>query len=94
MAEFVIPQENSLNFAKQEDDASWAYKNKSSFIRNVYFKRLRMIMSLVDNSFNKVLDIGTGCGILLPSMSKIAKEVMLEILVCLKMPNLYAKMKN
>ena len=53
------------------EDASWAYYSKNPLIRWVYVRRLRKSLRLAsENTNQKILDIGVGCGILLPSLAK------------------------
>lgn len=56
-------------------DASWAYYSRNPVIRMVYYARLRESLKLVDNARTdqSILDIGTGCGVLIPSLAQYGK---------------------
>jgi len=73
--EFIQPEEKNIP-SMHKLDVSWAYKSKNRIIRSIYLKRLKKSVSLVKKPKHKfVLDIGTGCGILLPTLNKYGKKV-------------------
>ena len=64
----ILPK---VELDKDLEDASWAYFSKNFLIRSVYLKRLKKALKLAcESKNNKILDLGTGCGILLPSLSQ------------------------
>lgn len=54
---------------KDIEDASCAYYSSNPLIREVYFTRLKLALSIAPILTNQeILDIGVGCGILIPSL--------------------------
>jgi len=73
--EFTEPEEKNIP-SMHRLDVSWAYKSKNRIIRSIYFQRLKKSVNLVKKSKHKfILDIGTGCGILLPTLNRYGKKV-------------------
>jgi len=56
-------------------DASWAYKSKNPIVRKVYHDRLQVALGLNRGRFRRVLEVGTGSGISLPTLCSYADEV-------------------
>src|SRR3989344_724991 len=67
---FVPPREGD-----DLPDASWAYYSSNPIIRAVYYARLRQSLGMVENTQRnqKILDIGTGSGVLIPSLARYGK---------------------
>lgn len=75
---FVVPKKENMP-SGEFFDASWAYMSKNPFIREVYFKRLRMALDKAGDGQGYVLDIATGSGIILPSFKGRGKVVAIDI---------------
>lgn len=72
---FIKPNMNNLPSINKYD-VSWAYKSTNPIVSYVYFQRLIKALSLVkEKEYKNSLDIGTGCGIILPTLSKFSKAV-------------------
>ncbi len=74
---FVKPKTDNLTIEKINEDGSFAYFSSSFFIRQVFIKRLQEALNLIDENqpIKRILDIGTGCGYLLPSLAQLNQEV-------------------
>ena len=57
------------------EDASHCYYHKWFFIREVYFNRLKAGLKYLPSSKQRILEIGVGSGILLPSLDKNSSDV-------------------
>lgn len=57
------------------EDASHCYYHKWFFVREVYFSRLKAGLEFIPNRKQRILDIGVGSGILLPSLARNGSEV-------------------
>ena len=69
--ELVLPRKENM-VVSEKFDISWIYAGKSSWItKHVYTKRLELVASLIRKNYSKIIELGTGSGILLPSLSKI-----------------------
>lgn len=62
-------------------DASWAYYSKNPIIRYVYFSRLKESLKMIDNhnKNQEILDAGTGCGVLIPSLAQYGKVYAVDV---------------
>jgi len=75
-----LPPRNYLlklsSYNDWEEDALWAYYHKNPIIRSVYIQRLQTIIDIVPSKkFDHILDVGTGSGILIPTLFKICKSI-------------------
>ena len=76
-----LPNRNNLielstHYKDWEEDALWAYCHKNPLIRSVYTKRLQTIIDIVPpKKFKHILDLGTGSGILIPTLFKMGKSI-------------------
>lgn len=53
----------------RDPETTWGYYHKNFVVRRVYFKRLKMALSLAGEQKNRsILDVGTGSGLMLPSL--------------------------
>jgi len=67
---YLIPSVDKENW----EDASWAYYSRNPLIREIYFSRLRKVLEMADEKRGqKILDLGTGSGVLIPSLGKYNK---------------------
>ena len=72
---FIKPNLSNIKSINKYD-VSWAYKNNNPVVRYFYFQRLIKSLSLVEEKLYKnALDMGTGSGILLPTLSRFSKNV-------------------
>lgn len=68
---FIQPRVEDIHIEKTNEDCSFAYFSDNFIVRHVFLQRLKSAMDLIDEGDNKrILDIGTGCGFLLPSLSQ------------------------
>lgn len=55
----------------RDPETTWGYYHKNFFVRRIYFKRLKLALSLAGEQTNRsILDVGTGSGLMLPSLAK------------------------
>ncbi len=70
------------NTDKENEDGSFAYYNKNPLIQEVFLQRLKKATRFIPNKNlgdgDYVLDIGSGCGFMLPTLSKKGKVVALD----------------
>ena len=68
----ILPKKENM-VVSEKFDISWIYAGKSSRAAgHVYTKRLELIASLVrKEKYSKIVELGSGSGILLPSLSKV-----------------------
>ncbi|MBI3027389.1 class I SAM-dependent methyltransferase [Candidatus Woesearchaeota archaeon] len=79
---FVLPKDSQISKNIEEQDCTFAYYSKNPFLRWAYTERLRQASALIpEKTFGSnscVLDLGTGCGFMLPTLSKKGKIVALD----------------
>lgn len=79
--QFIMPKHVSLSDVMENEDCSFAYFNKNHFLRAVFLQRLRVAASFIPEDFsvkqenNFVLDIGSGCGFMFPTLSRAGRIV-------------------
>ncbi len=74
--QFILPK---LKLDIDIEDASWAYYSKNFLIRKIYLMRLKKALKLINkNHAQRTLDVGTGCGILIPSLAAHSKVYALD----------------
>ena len=57
-------------------DISWTYAGKTNPVTTaVFLRRLRKSLALAEERYETVLELGTGCGILLPTLSRNSRTV-------------------
>ena len=77
--EFINPKISRVNI-DIEDCSIWYY-SKNPFIKWVFLQRLKQAAAFIPNNLGKnpkILDIGTGCGFMLPTLSKKGKVIALD----------------
>lgn len=79
---FIAPEKALATDDIDNEDGSFAYYNKNPLIREVFLQRLKRASGFIPNkNLSKdgyVLDIGAGCGFMLPTLSKKGKVVALD----------------
>lgn len=67
---FQKPLKGGLPVA-EKFDISWIYAGRTNPVTTaVYLKRLKTALSLVGGKYNRTLELGTGCGILIPTLGR------------------------
>jgi ubiquinone/menaquinone biosynthesis C-methylase UbiE len=54
----------------------WPYVNANSFVRRLYWRRLRSILERMPERVETLLDLGTGAGLFLPTYSRLSGTVL------------------
>ena len=68
-----LPEKKWLNKTNQEDPVDYYYNPLTGWF---YRKRLKMVIKmLLGEKYNRLLDIGYGCGLLMPELAKHAEEI-------------------
>ncbi len=66
----------SFKQKKDLEDASWAYYSDNYFVRAVYLSRIENALKMAPDCFGqKILEVGIGCGITLPTFAFYGKIV-------------------
>lgn len=82
--QFIMPKQVSIPNNTENEDCSFAYFSKNPLLRKVFLQRLRIAASLIPEQFIEesssshkysVLDIGTGCGFMLPTLAQVGDVV-------------------
>lgn len=72
----VLQNTDSKYYYRAIEASASAYFSSSSLVKKLFYRRLKMTISLLDNQkYASTLDAGTGIGILLPFLSKISQKV-------------------
>ncbi|MBI1935289.1 class I SAM-dependent methyltransferase [Candidatus Woesearchaeota archaeon] len=77
---FIFPKKYS-GIGIVQHDCSFAYFGRNPFLKWVFLQRLRLAASCIPERKirqGRVLDIGTGCGIMLPTLSRNGKVTALD----------------
>lgn len=78
---FIKLKSKGFVIDKVNEDVSFAYFSRSSVIRWIFIKRLKKALNLIDKedlSQKRILDIGTGCGYLIPSLVEFGEVYALD----------------
>lgn len=80
--QFVMPKQVSLPDDTENEDCSFAYFSKNPLLRSVFLQRLKVASSFIPEHFTAtkdnnhlVLDIGSGCGFMFPTLSCVGTVV-------------------
>ena len=72
----ILNNTNSEYYCNAIEGAASAYFNSPFLVKKLFFKRLELAINLIDKrKYAKVLDAGTGIGIMLPFLSQVSEKV-------------------
>ena len=77
---FIQPKSESLEPRHIQNDCSLGYFHPNPIIKKVFLSRLHCALSLIESrQYVDILDIGVGCGYMIPSLTQYGKVFGVDI---------------